>query len=161
MGPATNADATDSETETAEATDTSAEASATEGGPGCTNGVQDGSETDVDCGGGECPPCDDGKLCMQNSDCVSMECTIDMTCGGEDACTELIEDNPCQACIKENCCDAVLECFMDEFCHCWVECISHNNDFDPCVTTCNGTMKPGAITSCANSNCNDPGACGD
>jgi hypothetical protein len=143
----------------ADATDTSADASAT-GGPGCSNGVLDGDESDVDCGG-SCPPCDDGKVCNTSDDCESMMCTTDMICGGEDSCTELIDDNGCQACIKANCCEAVLECFMDEFCHCWVECIEQNNDFDPCVDECMGTAKPGAITSCANSNCNEVGACGN
>jgi hypothetical protein len=147
---------TATEEATADATDTTAEA---EGGPGCQNGMLDGDESDVDCGG-SCPPCEDGKICHQSPDCQSMMCTPDEICGGGDTCTELIEDNGCQLCIKNNCCDAVLECFMDEFCHCWVECIEQNNDFDPCVDTCMGTMKPGAITSCANSNCNEVGACG-
>jgi len=142
----------------ADATDTSAEATA-EGGPGCMNGVLDGDESDVDCGG-SCPPCDDGQICHQSPDCESMICTTDEVCGSGDSCTELIEDNGCQLCIKSNCCDAVLECYMDDFCRCWVECIEQNNDFDPCVDTCMGTAKPGAITSCANSNCNEVGACG-
>ena len=143
----------------ADATDTSAEATA-EGGPGCMNGMLDGDESDVDCGG-SCPPCDDGQICHQSPDCESMICTTDEVCGSGDSCTELIEDNGCQLCIKTNCCDAVLECYMDEFCRCWVECIEQNNDFDPCVDTCMGTAKPGAITSCANSNCNEVGACGN
>jgi len=36
----------------------------------CTNGVKDGTETDVDCGG-NCPPCDDpGEGCNDDSDCA-------------------------------------------------------------------------------------------
>ena len=31
--------------------------------PSCTDGEQDGTETDVDCGGGACPACDNGKVC--------------------------------------------------------------------------------------------------
>lgn len=162
---ATGGDATDDASATgptgADTTDASAteDASAT-GGSGCTNGVLDGDESDVDCGG-SCPPCDDGQICNASTDCESMTCTTDMICGGGDSCTALVDDNSCQACIKDSCCDEVLECFMDEFCHCWVECIEHNNDFDPCVETCNGTGKPGPITSCANSQCNDAGACGN
>jgi hypothetical protein len=26
--------------------------------PGCSNGIQDGSETDIDCGGPDCPSCE-------------------------------------------------------------------------------------------------------
>ena len=35
----------------------------------CSDGAQNGTETDVDCGG-DCPPCDDGKACELDSDCV-------------------------------------------------------------------------------------------
>ncbi len=34
----------------------------------CANGVQDGFESDLDCGGGLCAPCVDGFLCRQNDD---------------------------------------------------------------------------------------------
>ena len=34
----------------------------------CTDGVQNGDETDVDCGGG-CDPCVDGLLCSEHADC--------------------------------------------------------------------------------------------
>jgi len=43
-------------------------------GPDCTNGTQDGSETDVDCGGGQCPPCNVGQNCQVGTDCVSGFC---------------------------------------------------------------------------------------
>jgi hypothetical protein len=38
----------------------------------CVNGVQDGNETDVDCGGNDelCPTrCEEGQKCLQDSDC--------------------------------------------------------------------------------------------
>lgn len=48
----------------------------------CSNGIQDGTETDVDCGGpqpmmgGSCAIlCTTGKSCMGNTDCVSNSCT--------------------------------------------------------------------------------------
>ncbi|MCD6497051.1 MAG: hypothetical protein J7M25_01960, partial [Deltaproteobacteria bacterium] len=40
----------------------------------CSNGVKDGTETDVDCGGSDCDPCDNGKACVGASDCVSGSC---------------------------------------------------------------------------------------
>ena len=40
----------------------------------CTNNVKDSSETDVDCGGGTCPKCGDGKICAGNGDCVNSSC---------------------------------------------------------------------------------------
>ncbi len=38
-------------------------------GPSCTNGMQDGAETGVDCGGGTCPACPLGGGCAANTDC--------------------------------------------------------------------------------------------
>jgi plastocyanin len=40
----------------------------------CTNGEEDGTETDVDCGGG-CDPCSPGKSCIAGDDCLSGVCT--------------------------------------------------------------------------------------
>jgi hypothetical protein len=37
--------------------------------PGCADGKKNGSETDVDCGGGTCGPCAAGKACAAHSDC--------------------------------------------------------------------------------------------
>ena len=45
-----------------------------EGIPRCSHdGVKNGSETDVDCGGG-CGPCEDGRACVQAEDCESLVC---------------------------------------------------------------------------------------
>jgi hypothetical protein len=41
----------------------------------CKDGIQDGTETDVDCGGGACPACALGKKCKAGGDCVSATCT--------------------------------------------------------------------------------------
>lgn len=40
----------------------------------CMDGMQDGSESDVDCGGGMCVACAAGKKCFANSDCVTGSC---------------------------------------------------------------------------------------
>lgn len=39
-----------------------------------TNGKKDGRETDVDCGGGTAPQCDDGKACEGATDCTNGVC---------------------------------------------------------------------------------------
>jgi uncharacterized repeat protein (TIGR01451 family) len=41
----------------------------------CADGVKNGAETDVDCGGGACPYCALGKTCITNSDCSSQKCS--------------------------------------------------------------------------------------
>ena len=45
----------------------------------CSNGIKDENEADVDCGG-VCPPCEDGKICNEDSDCLSNYCNPDGMC---------------------------------------------------------------------------------
>jgi len=40
----------------------------------CEDGIQNGSETDIDCGGSSCPGCDLGDACLINDDCLSGAC---------------------------------------------------------------------------------------
>jgi beta-glucosidase len=50
------------------------------GGPTCTDGIRNGSETDIDCGG-SCPnDCADGKLCGVNGDCTGNNCVSGTCC---------------------------------------------------------------------------------
>jgi hypothetical protein len=44
--------------------------------PTCSDNIQNGDETDVDCGGVDCPPCADGQLCQFPSDCQSGVCPV-------------------------------------------------------------------------------------
>lgn len=44
------------------------------GGDPCDNGVQDGAETGVDCGGGTCDSCSGMRGCIADSDCESSHC---------------------------------------------------------------------------------------
>jgi hypothetical protein len=41
---------------------------------GCTDGAATAGETDIDCGGGACAPCDVGRTCSVNADCFSGRC---------------------------------------------------------------------------------------
>lgn len=43
-------------------------------GATCGDGVQNGDETDIDCGGGACNTCEIGKNCTQDTDCTSNTC---------------------------------------------------------------------------------------
>ena len=47
----------------------------------CVNAVQNGTETDVDCGGG-CPACAEGDSCISGSDCQSNLFCVGSTCRG-------------------------------------------------------------------------------
>ncbi len=42
--------------------------------PTCSDGVKNGTETDVDCGGVSCPDCALNKLCLINGDCLTGSC---------------------------------------------------------------------------------------
>lgn len=45
--------------------------------PPCANGIKDGLETDVDCGGGSCvAKCDNDSACLKNEDCNSLKCLV-------------------------------------------------------------------------------------
>jgi hypothetical protein len=41
----------------------------------CDNGVLDGAEILIDCGGGECSGCPDGTACSSGADCASSSCS--------------------------------------------------------------------------------------
>ena len=47
----------------------------------CTDGIQNGEESDTDCGGSECAGCDTGQSCTAAEDCASRICdATDGTC---------------------------------------------------------------------------------
>ena len=47
----------------------------------CSNGVADGDETDIDCGGSCSTKCANGKKCLQNSDCTNGTCSNNVCTG--------------------------------------------------------------------------------
>jgi hypothetical protein len=55
----------------------------------CVDGVLNGAETDIDCGG-LCPRCDDGKKCTSSADCISNTC-IEGVCA-KPTCTDSTKD---------------------------------------------------------------------
>jgi hypothetical protein len=85
-------------------------------GPSCSDGVQNGTETDTDCGGNdlECSRCPSGDSCQVDGDCASQNCTgqvciscgdgvrnggeTDIDCGGADpACIRCAPGDTCSA----------------------------------------------------------------
>ncbi len=78
---------------------------------GCTNGVLDDDETDVDCGG-QCPGCDNGEACITYRDCKSAFCQ-----GGldpdQDAGTVESPPGECAACSDDDDCDAMDDSYCD------------------------------------------------
>jgi hypothetical protein len=69
------------------------------GGASCTDHVKDGAETDVDCGGPECPGCGPRKACLADTDCSATLTGCDADSGGC-ACDALS-----MTCVYDHCFD--------------------------------------------------------
>jgi hypothetical protein len=107
--------------------------------PTCTDGLKNGSETDVDCGGSVCGKCADDKGCANGSDCESKVCT-----GG--------------TCIAPSCSDTVKNgaetdadcgggmcgaCAVDKGCVVDGDCLGGVCMGGKCAATCTDGVKDG------------------
>jgi hypothetical protein len=139
-------------------TSTSSSTSAGSGGasPRCADGVRDGAETDVDCGGPDCSPCADHMTCARATDCASGRCDqgacVATTCsdgianGGE---TDVDCGGPCAPCSDGLACLAGGDC-DSEVCGPELTCIGSpcsNGVIDPGETDvdCGGRCRPCAL----------------
>jgi hypothetical protein len=131
----------------------------------CADGVQNGAESDVDCGGGACARCSDGKHCDYDADCASSLCHMSDHLCGAPTCTDKRKDGdetdvdcggscpPCAAsaecrvdadCASRACFSAVTHrCLLDH-------CLDGHKDFDETDRDCGGVDCP---------KCTDFGAC--
>jgi hypothetical protein len=88
-------------------------------GPTCTDGVKNGSETDIDCGGPNCPKCGTGKACTRAADCASDICQS-RVCQPPVSCTDGIKNGAesaidcggpkCSACANGKACTIRQDC---------------------------------------------------
>ena len=84
----------------------------------CVDGATNGDETDLDCGGGACPTCADGKACDVGGDCASGACTGG-TCA-KPACNDNVKNGmetdtdcggpTCDKCVAGDMCLAGADC---------------------------------------------------
>jgi hypothetical protein len=95
----------------------------------CEDEVQNGGETDIDCGGTGCETCPDGARCVMASDCQSSVCdSVSVTCS-EPACTDDVRNGDevgidcggaCPGCPDGTPCGGDAECAsgscVDEVC---------------------------------------------
>lgn len=72
--------------------------------PTCTDGLPNGNETGVDCGGGTCSACPDGQLCNLDSDCLLGSCWLGV-CQPSTCPSSCTNDSDCQApgCVSKVC----------------------------------------------------------
>ncbi|MCG8417142.1 MAG: hypothetical protein MJE77_04260 [Proteobacteria bacterium] len=111
----------------------------------CRNGEQDGNETDLDCGGADCPQCAPGAFCAVGNDCNTLVCGTDSKCAearcgdgvknGSEHCDSNGDSATCDFdCTKVKCGDGHINAKAHEECDEGTD----NNDIasDACRTTC-------------------------
>lgn len=106
--------------------------------PSCDDGVQNGDETDVDCGGSCDAGCDDGEGCVEDDDCMSMDCTDDGICDGGSSCKDGMQNGDETDVDCGNSCGPT--CDDGEGCDDNADCIS--DACDPDTMTCTGGGDP-------------------
>jgi formylglycine-generating enzyme required for sulfatase activity len=84
--------------------------------PTSTDGVKNGNESDVDCGGTNtgAPKCDTARACASNSDCKSDGCDYENRCAERRSCTRQFGGDTCGSgeigepgAVHESCCKTV------------------------------------------------------
>lgn len=112
---------------------------------GCDNGMKDGLEADVDCGGG-CTACEPGSTCTLDVDCDT-RCTSRNLCESYECSDEVANgtetDEDCGGPDCDQRCDAGAECRVDS------DCASLLCRDGRCVA---GVCNP-AISACGTSDC--------
>ena len=71
--------------------------------PTCADGIKNGDETDVDCGG-SCPACKQGEGCVATKDCVSID-TGSLACANGTCCRRYTKTTGSVSGNGEICCD--------------------------------------------------------
>jgi hypothetical protein len=92
----------------------------------CTNHLQDGDETDIDCGGNTCPACNQGKRCLVAKDCLSKLCSGG-TCAAS-TCSDGIQNGGESDvdCGGPDC----APCAAGKMCYGQNDCVSNDCDVD-------------------------------
>jgi hypothetical protein len=91
-------------------------------GASCNDGIRNGQETDVDCGGPVCQPCADGRLCQLNRDCSSNMCSGGI-CAAAASCNDGIKNGQetdvdcggpkCSPCLNGKMCIVNSDCLSN------------------------------------------------
>jgi len=121
--------------------------------PSCVDGVQNGAESDVDCGGGACARCANGQGCAYDADCGSGLCHLsDHVCGTPTCTDERKDGDETDIDCGGSCgtCATARECRVDADCatkacfsglphRCLLDhCLDGHKDFDETDRDCGG-----------------------
>jgi hypothetical protein len=91
----------------------------------CTDGAQNGTESDTDCGGDRCPNCVDLRTCREDADCGNNNCDpngICISCGdatlnGTETDEDCGGDDPfCRRCGSGESCENTGDCLPGLVC---------------------------------------------
>jgi hypothetical protein len=88
--------------------------------PSCSDGITNQDETDADCGGDLCDPCDTGRICLSHTDCASAFCDGTGHCAVPESCTDELTNgdetdidcggNDCDPCMDGLSCLGSADC---------------------------------------------------
>ena len=96
----------------------------------CTDGLRNGTETDIDCGGSACDPCVESKGCAGTADCISEVCTNDV-CQAP-ACSDGVKNgNEIDVDCGGSC--GAGSCKTGQKCSASADCVSTDCDAGVCV----------------------------
>ncbi len=88
--------------------------------PTCVDGIKNGTETDIDCGGAACPKCAVGKVCVANGDCLSNSCVGGICAAVGPSCMDGVKNGTetdvdcggaaCPKCANGKICNSLVDC---------------------------------------------------
>ncbi|MEJ7730793.1 MAG: plastocyanin/azurin family copper-binding protein [Polyangiaceae bacterium] len=107
----------------------------------CSNLILDGDETDIDCGGLECPGCGTDEDCLADGDCQSDVCEL-LSCAAP-SCTDTTKNGTETDVDCGGSCDPCgpgLDCGVD------IDCVGGDCAGGICVATCTDATKNGTET---------------
>lgn len=100
------------------------------GSAGCSDQAKNGSETDVDCGGGICTACGLGQVCVGNADCQSNNCAAGICRVGPGCADNMKNGNETDVDCGGNC----VGCSDGKICTMNRDCISGNCSSNICIS---------------------------
>lgn len=152
-----------------------------DGSDPCFDAVLNGDETDIDCGGNVCAPCQQGFACLTSSDCLSNICESNICAPSSDTCSNNTQDGDetdidcggsCPGCDLSFMCSNNSDC-LSNFCDTGFcgesggTCSNSTRDGDETDVDCGGSCGGCDIglacidhADCSSNYC-DTGFCGD